>query len=143
MRFEHSEPIAAPADIVWRLTLDIERWPQITPTVAHVERLDEGELAVGSRARLRQPGQRPATWTVTEIDHAQRRFAWSSKVFGVTTLGVHEVRDASEGCVNLLAIEMSGRGAPLVARLGGRAIRKALADENSGYRAAAERSTGR
>jgi len=35
-----------------------------------VERLDDGPITLGSRARVKQPGQRPAVWTVTELETA-------------------------------------------------------------------------
>ena len=47
--------ISAPPDRVWALMSDIGRWPEWTPTVTRVDPLDPGPLAVGHRARIRQP----------------------------------------------------------------------------------------
>ncbi|HRE03530.1 MAG TPA: SRPBCC family protein, partial [Ilumatobacteraceae bacterium] len=67
--------IAAPAAVVWNLTIDVANWPSVTPTMTSVERLDDGPFGIGSKARVKQPMQRPTTWTVTEFD-PERRFAW-------------------------------------------------------------------
>ena len=74
----HELEIAAPIERVWDLTLDIERWPELTPTITSVERLEVGPLAVGSSARLVQPRQSPRVWTVTDLQ-APTRFAWSAR----------------------------------------------------------------
>ena len=57
MRIEDSIDIAAPVERVWELTMDVESWPQLTPTITSVKRLDHGPLAVGSAARIKQPAQ--------------------------------------------------------------------------------------
>lgn len=83
MRFENHQTIHAPIERVWELTVQVERWPSITPTMASVERLDDGELRPGSRARIEQPGRKPAIWTVTRVD-GPRVFEWETKTAGVT-----------------------------------------------------------
>ena len=55
--------IDAPPEVVWRVLIDVERWPEWTPTTDRIERLDEGEFRLGSRARMklkRRPRQRLA-----------------------------------------------------------------------------------
>lgn len=137
MRIEHSTDIAAPAERVWDLTLDVEGWPATTPTVTSVERLDGGPLRPGSQALLKQPGQRPTVWTVTTVDPPQT-FAWTARVFGVDMTGIHQVTPTADGCRNTLALELGGRGAGLLGRLLGRKLRSTLATENAGFAAAAE-----
>src|SRR5215213_5897034 len=78
MHLEHRLEIDTPASVVWDLTVDVERWPETTPTMTSVERLDDGPLGVGSQARIKQPAQRPTVWTVTRFEPG-RHFAWATK----------------------------------------------------------------
>jgi hypothetical protein len=50
--------IKASPDEVAVVSLDVERWPEWTSTMTSARRLNEGLLAVESRARIRQPSQR-------------------------------------------------------------------------------------
>ncbi len=129
--------IQAEPERVWALTLDVERWPELTPTMTEVVRLDDGPLAVGSRARITQPGQRPATWTVSRLEPGVA-FEWWTKVGPVTMTGGHHLRPDPRGCVNLLTLDITGRGAGLVGRLVGRRVGEAIERENRGFKQEAE-----
>jgi len=133
MRFTSTTTIEAPVDVVWRLTADIEHWPEVTPTVTRVVRLDDGPLRVGSRARLKQPRQPEAVWTVTELDE-RRTFRWQTTRMGLTMVGSHELAEAGDGCRNTLTLDLVGLGAGLVGRLVGRWIASSIETENASFR---------
>lgn len=139
MKIEHVEQISAPIDRVWALTMDVEALPTITPTMTSVERLDDGPLDVGSKATIKQPGQRARVWTVSELQ-PNETFAWSTKLLGVTMTGAHHLEEAGDGTQNTLTVDIEGPLAPLVGPLMKRPIAKAIATENEGFRDAAERS---
>ncbi len=143
MRWTDTLHIDAPTEEVWQLTTDVERWPSLTPTMQSVERLDDGPLRVGSTARITQPGQSPAIWTVTELD-AGRRFVWQSQRPGMLMVAAHEVTgEAGPGgaaaCRNTLTLDLTGVVGGLVGRLLTTRLAGMLATENRGLRAAAER----
>jgi uncharacterized membrane protein len=137
MRFEHEVFIAAPADEMWRLNTDIESWPAMSPTFVSVERLDDGPLRVGSTARVKQPGQRATTWTVTAVD-PPRRFEWEASVLGVHMVATHEVVAVEGGCRNRLTLTMSGLRGRALGSVAGRLMQRSLATENEGFKRHAE-----
>lgn len=59
--FRIAVEIQKPADHVWAVMLDVERWPEWTPSVTSIQRLESSPFAVGSRALIRQPKLAPAT----------------------------------------------------------------------------------
>ena len=140
MRIEHTEEIKASIDEVWGLTMDVESLPTITPTMTHIERLDDAPLQIGSEVKIKQPGQRERVWTVRALD-PQREFAWSTRAMGMAMTGSHQLEASGTGTRNTLAIELDGPMAPVLGPLLRRPLRKALKAENEGFRTAAERST--
>jgi len=131
--------IEASVEQVWDLTVDIEAWPRLTPTITSVERLDDGPLRVGSSARIVQPKQRPAVWTVTRFD-APHAYEWETKILTVTMAGTHHLVAEGEHCRNELRVELSGFGSGLLRRLLGRTMRQAIETENAGFKREAERA---
>jgi uncharacterized membrane protein len=140
MRWESTELIDAPVDVVWRLTTEVTDWPSITPTVTRVLRLDGGPLRVGSQARIKQPRQLEAVWTVTRLEPG-REFTWETTRMGLTTTGSHRLEPVGDACRNTLTLEVRGRGAGLFGRLFGRLLSGAISTENASFRARAERAS--
>jgi uncharacterized membrane protein len=90
MRFEATIDVAAPAQLLFEVYTDVERWPEWTASVTSVERLDQGPLSVGSRARIKQPRLPAAVWEVTEVV-AGHSFTWMARGPGIITTGSHVV----------------------------------------------------
>jgi uncharacterized protein YndB with AHSA1/START domain len=106
MQHQVTTTIAAPADRVWAILSDVERWPKWTASVTSVE-LD-GPLAVGAKAKIRQPKLPVTTWTVTEVVPG-RSFTWEAKAPGSHATGWHEVTPTNDtSCEVRLAIEQAG-----------------------------------
>lgn len=137
MRVEHSVEIDAPITRVWELTLDVESWPNHTPTLTSVERLDQSPIAVGSAVRIKQPAQRERVWTVCELE-PNRRFAWSARTMGTTMTATHLLAETATGTRQTLSVELEGGASRVVGALIGRPIARAIAAENQGFKAAAE-----
>jgi len=145
MRITDTREIDAPADVVWQLTLDVEQWPTLFPTVQHVQRLDDGPLRLGSSARIKQPGQSPAVWTVTKLEQGSR-FVWQTRRPGMLMVATHEIvdrqsPDGGTACRNTLTLDLTGALGGLLGRLLRSRLSGVLATENTGFRAAAERRT--
>jgi hypothetical protein len=139
MHREHSTVIDAPLSLVWRLTTEVTEWPTFMPTVQRVERLDAGPLRVGSSARIKQPAQSAAVWTVTRLTPS-REFTWQTRRFGLLMTGRHLLEPAGEGTRNTLVIDVTGRGAGLFAALFGGLIARVLREENAAFERAARDS---
>jgi uncharacterized membrane protein len=142
MRYDSTVTIEAPADVVWRLTVDVTNLPALTPTMTRVVRLDEGPMHVGSQARIKQPRQPEAVWTVTRLEEGHE-FVWRTQRMGLTMTASHHVERLGDRSRNTLALDVDGRGASLFGWFLGRNIRKALETENAGFQTRAEELSGR
>jgi carbon monoxide dehydrogenase subunit G len=137
--YEETIDIAAPAQAVWDVTVDIERWPEWTASAKKAERTVAGPLTVGSTARLWLRGAIGAsTWTVTAFE-PPRLFAWESRIGpGVLSTATHEIRPAGDGARVVLRVEMMGLLAGLAGLLLGRVSRQNLRTEAEGLKRACE-----
>ena len=131
--FEIHVDIAAPPARVWSVMSDIERWHEWTTTVRSIQRLDNGPLRIGSRARVRQPKLPPAEWTVTALDEG-RGFIWITRSPGVTVVADHMVAPTGSGAHATLSIRFDGLLAPLVAWMTKGLNRRYLAIEAAGLK---------
>jgi uncharacterized membrane protein len=137
MEYQVSGPASAPAENVWRLFVDVERWPQLTKSVREVHRVDSGPFQVGSEAVIRQPGIPRARWRVTELEPG-RSFVWETSYTGVTVVGVHRVDPAEQGSTVTLTVRLRGPMAGVVGALTGRRTQRNITMEMEGFQRTAE-----
>ena len=140
MHREHSTVIGAPPPVIWRLTTDVERWPSFMPTVQAVTLLEPGPLRVGGSARVKQPGQTAAVWTVSTMS-PETEFTWETRRMGLRMIGRHLLEPDGDGTRNTLSIEVTGRGAGIFAAFFGGMIAKVLQRENDAFQRAAGQVT--
>ena len=106
MHTERTITIDAPADRVWAILSDVERWHTWTSSITSVD-LD-GALAVGATAKVRQPRLPPVTWTVTEVVPG-RSFTWRSSAPGSRAVGEHAITPTGGAtCEVRLALDQEG-----------------------------------
>lgn len=139
MHFEITVGIDAPAETVWNLLIDVERWPDMTASIDRVELLDES-FALSSRARVHQPKLLAAGWTVTAFTE-NRSFTWESRSPGITTVAAHDIVPEPGGTVSVrLTLDQKGPLAPVLSLLTGRRARRYVTMEANGLKSMAERS---
>jgi len=136
--FRIAVAIDAPPDRVWSVMRDVERWPDWTPTVRRIRRLDQGPLAVGSRIVVWQPKLPPAKWKVTELDDVRRSFTWETRSPGMRLQARHWVEETGNTSRATLSIRFSGPLGPLFARLTRNLNNRYLALEAKGLRECSE-----
>jgi uncharacterized membrane protein len=138
MIIEERVHMAAPADRVWAVMSDVERWPQWTPTVTSVERLDARPFGVGSRFRVRQPKLPTAVWTVTALEPG-RYFEWRNASPGLTSVGGHRVTAGADGATSVtLTLTWSGWLTPLIRLLYGKLSRRYVQTEGESLKRRSE-----
>ncbi len=115
--FRTTVEIHAPPARVWAVLLDVERWPEWTPTVTRVERLETGPLAIGSRTRILQPKLEPAVWGVTELDEMAHAFTWVVSGLGIVVTARHQVEWFKSGTCATLSLRYSGLVGRVMARM--------------------------
>jgi len=131
--------VKAPPEAVWRLFVDVERWPEMTESISNVRRADSGPLRVGSEAIVWQPRLPRARWRVTEVEPGHS-FTWQTSSPGVTSVGGHSVEADGQGSVLTLTLRVTGPLArPIYALVRARS-RRYLAMEAEGFRRTAESS---
>lgn len=132
--FSITADIPAAPDRVWSVLADVERWPEWTPSVTRIRRLDQGALAVGTRVRIHQPRLLPAIWWIVELAEG-RRFTWVTGGLGVRAIAEHGVEPVERGSRVTLSVRFEGLLASLVSRLTRDLNRRYLELEAAGLRA--------
>jgi uncharacterized membrane protein len=123
MYFETSVDIKASADTVWATLVDVEHWPDFTASVTRARLLTTPPLALGSKARIKQPGFPELVWEVTDL-HQGTAFTWRAHSPGVTTVGVHRVSAGIDSVRVTLSIRQTGALSAIVGWMTGARTRK-------------------
>ena len=142
MEWTHTQTIDAPTERVWELATDVTAWPEYMPTMQSVERLEEGPLRLGATAMIKQPGQRRALWTVTEMTPGHT-FSWESRRRGMTMTGHHRVEAEGAATRSTLTLTMTGPLTPVLGPLLGPLMRRVLRTENACFAERAQRQADR
>jgi uncharacterized membrane protein len=137
--FTKTIEIAAPPERIWPVMTDIERWPEWTPSVTSIKKLDGKPFGVGSRARVTQPKLRPALWRVSEIE-AGRGFTWVSGIPILRVIGRHVIEAFGTGSRVTLSVEFQGFLGWLAARAFGKLTRQYVEMEAAGLKRRCEAS---
>jgi uncharacterized membrane protein len=137
-----SVQINAPADQVWPVMSDIERWHEWTPSIRSVRRTNAGPFRIGARARVYQPKLPPADWIVTALDEG-RAFVWESRAPGVRVIATHTVEPVGTGSRVTLSIQYYGVIGTLFGRLTAGINRRYIALEADGLKRRAEAQSAR
>jgi uncharacterized membrane protein len=127
--FHATVNIDARPDKVFAVLCDVERWPEWTPTVTAVRRLDPGAFTIGSSARIHQPKLRAAIWKVTELETG-RNFTWATNAPGICMKAGHLLSAEGAGTRVELSFELSGFMTPLISRLYGGLIEQYVTTES-------------
>lgn len=139
---DDSIEVAAPAETVWDVFSDVERWPTWTASVTSVTPLDGPEIEVGRRFEIVQPRFPRLVWEVTAVDPG-RSWTWRQRSPGGTTDATHEVEPRSDGTtVVRQRIDQRGAVGVAVGVLTRRLTRRYLRLEAEGLRSASEERAG-
>jgi hypothetical protein len=136
-QFSTSIDINAPADRVYEVIADVERWREWTASVTSIKRLDSGPFVVGSRAVIRQPKFPPALWTVTAID-GKRSFTWTNRAPGITVTAHHSITGLGNATTATLSVRYEGLLGGLLAWMTRGITNRYLAMEARGLKARSE-----
>ncbi len=133
MDIERTIDIAAPADRIWSILTDVERWPEWTESMTRLERLDTGPLAPGTRVRIRQPRLPVVVWTVQSVEPG-RSFVWRHDGVGLHSVAGHSIEVAESGARVTLSLAWEGWLAPLIRRIYGELSRRYVDLEAQGLK---------
>ena len=136
-QFLFTTDIAAPAERVWSVMSDVERWHEWTPSITRIKRFGGGPFTKGSWALVRQPKLPPAFWKVTTIEPG-KSFAWTSLGPGFRAVGTHRVEPTPAGSRATLLLELHGPLGGIFGRMMRRLNERYLAFEAGGLKARSE-----
>jgi uncharacterized membrane protein len=139
---ERSIEIDAPADVVWEVFTEAERWPEWTASVDAVTALDGPGIEVGKRYEIKQPRFPKLVWEVTAVEPGTS-WTWRQRSPGGTTDATHELVAKGEGRTLVRqVIDQRGPVGALVGRLSRGLTVKYLELEGQGLKARSEERAG-
>lgn len=130
--------IDAPANVVWDVFSDVERWPEWTASVTRVVALDGPGIAAGKRFELKQPRMPKLVWEVTEASPGTA-WTWVQRSPGGLTVARHDVAPIGDGRARARqSIDQRGPVGALVGLLMRGMTRRYLDQEAAGLKAQSE-----
>ncbi len=130
--------IDAPADLVWSVFSDVERWPEWTASVNRLVGLDGPDLALGRRFEIAQPRMPTLSWQVTELS-PYASWTWVQRSSGAVTVASHSVvATADDATVVNQELDQGGFVGSAVAALMSRMTKRYLEMEGRGLKARSE-----
>jgi carbon monoxide dehydrogenase subunit G len=141
LRLEVSTNVAAPPERVWATIIDFERWPEWTPSVTRIERLEPGELKAGSKLRIKQPKLPTTVWTVSLLEPGSR-LEWQATSPGSNTVAWHAVEAEGDGSKATLGIDQTGVFFALTGWYFNRLTREYVDMELAGLKKRSEETSG-
>ena len=98
-RIEHRIGVAAPADTIWELLADVERWPEWNPLYPQAS----GKLGIGAALKLREtlPGRPPRQLAPVVVDwEPNAQILWRENGVLARTMRYIEIEALTEtGCI--------------------------------------------
>lgn len=135
--YEEFVDVDADPSRVWQVLVDVESWPEWTPSMTTVKMVTPQRLGLGSRVAIKQPRLAPAEMTVDRYAEG-RSFAWSTRMAGLRTTADHVLEPTRNGTRVTLVMTQSGPLAGFVKIAYGRMIRRYVHMEATGIKKRAE-----
>ena len=130
--------IDAPAEAVWAVYAEVERWHEWTASITSVVALDAPAIEVGRRYEIKQPRFPKLVWSVDAVDPGTA-WTWSQHSPGGRTIAHHELEAIDEGRTLVRQrIDQQGPVGAVVAALTRGLTRRYLDLEATGLKARVE-----
>lgn len=125
---ERTIEIEAPPEVVWKVMIDVEKWPEWTASMRKIELMGDAPFGKGSSARVAPRMAPRGVWTVTEFEE-NRSFTWEAKSANSVALAEHVIEPVDGGSRVTLSATVSGSwilkvAAPVLAIVVRRGVRQ-------------------
>lgn len=131
--------IDSSAETIWKTLIDVENWPNITPSITSITPLDGSPIATGNRYRVVQPKLRPTTYVVTHLEPC-RNFTWEASSFGYKIMAEHLIRESATTCELVIRLSFHGLLAPIIGLIAGATTKEYIELESEGFKKSVNRS---